>query len=117
MKTLNLRWPIAALLIALSGGCAVSDGGYGYNGGYDSGYGNNVGIGVGYYAPFGGDYGGWGPGYNVAPFRGGDHRGGGFDRRGGQSPQHAFRSAPASHSMPSIPSRGGGGGRGGGHSR
>lgn len=112
MKSLNLRWPVAVLLIAISGGCAVSDGGYGY----DGGYGSNVGIGVGYYEPFGGDYGGWGPGYNVAPFRGGDHRDGGFDRRGGQSPQHAFRSAPASHSMPSIPSRGGGG-RGGGRSR
>lgn len=113
MKPFNLRLPVAVLLIAISSGCAVGDGGYGYDGGYSS----NVGIGVGYYEPFGGDYGGWGAGYNVGPFRGGDRRTGGFDRRGGQSPQHAFRSAPASHSMPSIPSRGGGGRSGGGRSR
>ena len=31
-------------------------------------------IGAGYYEPSGVDYGGWGPGYHVAPFRGGDHR-------------------------------------------
>ncbi|MFJ2990839.1 hypothetical protein ACIPF8_23540 [Collimonas sp. NPDC087041] len=95
------------IFAALTAGCAVSDGGYG---GY--GYSGGVGVGLDYYEPFGGDYGGWGPGYQVGPFRGGgDHRGG-----GGRGGQHAFRSAPASHSMPSIPSRGGGGG-GGGHSR
>lgn len=110
MKSLNLRWPAAALLVAMSGGCAVSDGGYGY----DGGYGNNVGIGAGYYQPFDGNYGGWEPGYNVGPFRGGERRGGDVDRRGGQPPQRAFRSAPASHPMPSIPAHGGDGARGGG---
>jgi hypothetical protein len=48
---------------------------------------------VDYYEPYGAVYGGWGPGYHVAPFRGGAHRGAG----GGGT--HAYRSAPASHSM------------------
>jgi hypothetical protein len=55
-----------------------------------------------YYEPSGIDYGGWGHGYQVAPFRGGDHRPTGG---GGHASAHAYRSAPASHSMPSMPSR------------
>ena len=100
MKTLFLRWSAIALVIglfaALSAGCAVTADGYGY--GYDSG----VGIGLDYYEPYGADYGGWGPGYRVAPFRGGDHR---PERAGSPARQHAYRAAPAARAMPSIPSR------------
>ena len=88
------------VLIAVASGCAVTDGGYGYEGG---------GLGVGYYEPYGAVYGGWAPGYQVAPFRGGDMRG----RGGGGGGQHAFRPAGVSRSMPSIPS----GSRSGGHGR
>jgi hypothetical protein len=76
-------------------------------------YGDGVGVDLDYYQPYGyyGGYdGGWEPGYVVGPVRGGDHRfdhGGGHD--GGRT--HAFRPAPASRPMPSIPT----GGRGGGH--
>lgn len=97
-----LRWSagvvLAGLFMLLSSGCAVYGGGYGYE--------SNVGI--DYYEPFGVDYGGWGPGYRVAPF----HDGGGhFDRRGGVGRTHSFRSPPASRGMPSIPHQG----RSGGH--
>ena len=85
------------VLIAVACGCAVTDGGYGYEGG---------GLGVGYYEPYGAVYGGWAPNYQVAPFRGGDRRGGGVG-------QHAFRPADGSRGMPSIPS----GSRSGGHGR
>jgi hypothetical protein len=86
---------IIALAAVLVAGCVVG-GGYGYDG--------DVGLGVDYYEPYGGVYGGWGPGYNVAPFRGGDHR-----AVGGA---HAFRPAPAGRAIPSIPSGGrSGGGR------
>jgi hypothetical protein len=92
-----LRWLAIAFVIGLftvlSPGCAVYGGGYGYDGG--------VGIGLDYYEPYGA-YGGWGPGYYVGPFRDGAHR---LDRGGGHPPPHAYRSAPASHPMPSIPSR------------
>ncbi len=100
MKTSFLHWSAIALVIglfaALSSGCAVVPEGYGY--GYDSG----VGIGFDYYEPFGADYGGWAPGYRVAPFRGGDHR---PQQAGNPARQHAYRGAPAAHAMPSIPSR------------
>jgi hypothetical protein len=43
----------------------------------------------------------------VAPFRGGGER---REDRGGGGRGHAFRPAPASHSVPSIPSRGRSGG-------
>jgi hypothetical protein len=101
MSTSLLRYSALALAIglaaALSSGCVV--GGYGYDGN----------VGVGYYEPFDADYGGWGPGYQVGPYRdGGDHRG------GRQGDAHAYRSAPVSRSMPSIPSGGGGHAGGGG---
>ena len=97
MKSSARRCTAATLAIALfaslSSGCVVSGGGYGYDG--------NVGVGLGYYEPAGVEYGGWGRGYRVAPFRGGgDHR---TDRD--DSHAHVYRSAPASHSAPSIPSR------------
>jgi len=85
-----LRWSALACVIGLVAvlvGCVVGGGGYVYDGGA---------IGADYYEPYGAIYGAWGPGFNVAPFRGGDRRSAGG--------AHAFRSAPASRPMPSIPS-------------
>jgi hypothetical protein len=96
MSTLLSRWSalvcVVGTLAVMSSGCEVVGGGYGYD---------NGGIGAAYYAPYGMDYGGWGPGYQVAPVRGGYNRPGGD---GGNSGPHAYRAAPASHAMPSIPS-------------
>jgi hypothetical protein len=120
MNTQSLRHPAirfaaCALAIGLSAalpsGC-VATGGYGYDDGGS--------VGVGYYEPYGADYGGWGSGYRVGPYRGGggdrgggDRGGGdrgGGDRGGGHDSGHAYRAAPASRSMPSIPSHSRGGG-------
>ena len=94
----GLRWFALAFVLCtltvLLFGCLLPVPGGEY--GYDDG-----GIGGAYYEPFGFDYGGWGPGYQVAPYRGGDHR---PASGGGHASAHAYRSAPASHSMPSIPS-------------
>ena len=94
-----LRWLALAFVLCtlkfLLYGCIFPGGGYGYDG-YNDG-----GIGAAYYEPFGFDYGGWGPGYQVAPYRGGDHR---PVSVGTHASARAYRSAPASHSMPSIPS-------------
>lgn len=101
------RWSVTALAIGLvallSFGCVVAGGGYG-----DAGYG------LGYYQPYGVPVGGWGADYHVAPYREGEHR---RDEGGGRPAAHAYRPAPASRAMPSIPShpRTGGGDRGGGH--
>ena len=82
---------LAMLLCA----CVVSDGGYGYGG---------TSVGVDYYAPYGGYYGGWGPGYQIAPYRNGGDR---FrdNHRNFPARSHTYRSPPASHPMPSIPGR------------
>jgi hypothetical protein len=100
MRSSKWRWQAATfaigLVASLSSGCVVGGGGYGYDG--------NVGVGLGYYEPAGVEYGGWGRGYRVAPFRGGEDR---SDRR--DSHAHVYRSAPATHSRPSIPSRSRGG--------
>jgi hypothetical protein len=107
VNTLLARWSalawVVGTLTVLSAGCAVVGGGYGYDGG---------GIGAAYYEPYGIDVGGWGGGYQVAPYRGGGH---GWTGGGGQ---HAYRSAPASRAMPSLPSgsRSGGGRSGGSRS-
>ncbi len=102
MNTLSGPRPAIVCMIALLALLASACAGPGY--GYDEG----VGIGAGYYEPYGYDYGGWGPGYAVGPYRGGH----GPDRGGGGRPGHAYRSAPASRSAPSIPSGGrSGGGR------
>jgi hypothetical protein len=97
MNTSLLRGSAIAIAIGsftiLLSSCIVPGGGYGYGGG-------GVDIGLDYYEPYGGVYGGWGPGYRVAPFRGGDQR----RDVGGGRPTHAYRPAPASHSLPSIPS-------------
>jgi hypothetical protein len=102
VNNLSLRWlAIAFVLVTLAvlpAGCVVS-GGFGYD--------NSGGVGVAYYEPVGVYYGGWGPDYRVAPFRGGDRR---LIREGGRGSSHAYRSAPASRSMPSLPSRSGSGG-------
>jgi hypothetical protein len=101
MNNLLLRWLVLAIgigaLTILLASCILPADGPGY---YDGG-----GYGAAYYEPYGVDYGGWGPGYQVAPFRGGGHRPTGG---GGRSSTHAFRSAPASRSMPSLPSHSGG---------
>jgi hypothetical protein len=82
------------LVTALTSSCAVGVAGYG------DGYDNPVDIGVDYYMPFGVEYGGWGPGYRVGPYRDGDRQ---LDR-GGHAPR-AYRPAAPAHSVPSIPSR------------
>ena len=104
LRGVGIRGMLAAAVFAVSlSGCVAYGGGYGY--GYD---GPAVGVGLDYGEPYG-DYGGWGPGYRVGPYRGaGDNRGGG----GGGG--HHFRQAPAGHAMPSMP-HGGGGHGGGGH--
>ena len=110
MKISRLRWSAVAtaagLFSVILAGCVVPVGG-----GYEEG-GVGIGLGVDYYEPFGAVYGGWGPGYRVAPFRGGGER---REERGGRGREasHAFRPAPASHAMPSIPSHARSGGSGG----
>lgn len=107
MKTTFLRcffFALSALTWSfLSAGCVMSDGGYGYDDGVvGADYYDSVGIGV--------DVGGWGPGYHVAPYRGG-HRPEGGEHRPGGAAGHAYRSAPASRSMPSLPHGNSGGSR------
>ncbi len=101
MRILLLRLAFvftACTLTVLLPGC-VSTGGVYYEG-------------EDYYEPYGFDYGGWGPNYYVVPFHdrdhdhererlhGGDHR---PTTEGGRG--RAYRSAPASRPIPSIPSR------------
>jgi hypothetical protein len=95
MKLLRgwLAVALAAALLTVLQGCVVGGGGY-----YDDGA--EVSYGADFYEPYGYDYGGWGPGYRVGPFRGGDHR---PDRGGGRGAP-AYRPAAPSRSMPSIPS-------------
>jgi len=96
MNIFFLRWSALAIevgmLTVLSAGCVLS-GGVGYD---DGGV-----VGAAYYEPAGVVYGGWGPGYRVAPYRGDGHRTTG---EGGRAPVHAYRPAPASRTMPSLPS-------------
>ena len=86
---------------AILASCTVGVGGGGY---YGDGY-AGVGYVGDYYEPYGYDYGGWGAGYRVGPYRDHDHRG----DRGNPGP-HSYRPAPTSHATPSIPrgSRSGG---------
>ena len=102
LRCLVLAFGVGALMVLIAC-CILPDGGIGCD--------DSACIGAVYYEPSGGYYGGWGPGYQVAPFRGGGHRQTGG---GGRASAPAYISAPASRSMPSLPSRGGGGG-GGGH--
>ena len=83
---------LSALGLAALASCAVE--GVGVDGSVGVGY-----VG-GYYEPYGYDYGGWGPGYVVGPYRGGH---GGWNRGRGHAP--AYRPAPRGHAMPSLPGR------------
>jgi hypothetical protein len=84
---------VIGLFTVLASGCVGPGGGYG----------DGVAFGADYYEPAGIAYGGWGPGYGVAPYRGGDHR---FSGGGGRGPvTHAYRPAAASRPAPSLPSR------------
>ena len=106
MRTLLHRGSAVAfgtiLLAAALSGCAVSDGAYapGFDDSYDYG-GVGVGIGFDYYEPYGAYYGGWGPSYHVAPYRGSEPH---WDRGAARGSPHPYRSAPESRPMPSIPS-------------
>jgi hypothetical protein len=121
MSPLLSRRPLTALAIGLfavlPAGCVA--GGYGY--GYDAApaYGLDYYGGSSYVA----NYGGWRSGYQVAPYHTGGYQP--VYNRGAAPAAHAYRSAPASRPMPSIPtaSRGPAGGHpsgghagGGGHS-
>ena len=107
LRCLAIEFVVCALTGLLSG-CVVAPGGY-----YDDG-----GIGAAYYDPPDVVYGGWGSSYHVAPYRDGDHRDHRATSVGGHASPRAFRSAPTSHSVPSIPSqpRSGGSRSGGSHS-
>jgi hypothetical protein len=80
---------LASLLACVGGGVAYEGGGYG----------------VDYYEPSGYVYGDWGPGYNVGPFRHGDHRPASRPAPGPASRPRPYHPAAAGRSMPSIPSR------------
>ena len=110
-----LRSAAIALAAVLAQSCVVAPGPVGYEA-------VAPGYGADYYEPPVA-YGGWGVGFDVAPYRRGDRehhpefrereREGRDDRGGGR----AFRAAPAGRPVPTIPpgARGGGGGpRGGG---
>lgn len=97
---------ILGSLTLVSAGCAVS--------GHGGGEGGDA-FDAGYYGSSGYDYGGWGNGYYVGPYREG-YRGGGF---GGGRGIAGGRGMGGGHVMPSMPSGGGfgsghGGGMGGG---
>lgn len=85
MNIIPRRWKVRALGLALLTvlyACTVTPGGY---------------VG-GVYERSGSDYGGWGPGYYVAPPRHGE-------RRPEHSAPRAYRPAPRSRPAPSIPTR------------
>jgi hypothetical protein len=129
MSAARKRW--AALgLAALAQACVVAPGEVGVVGVAEPGYG------AGYYEPPAAVYGGWGVGFDVAPYGRGDreHRPefrGDRGDRGGRAPAAVgFRPAPAGRPIPTIPTgprggapargggaapHGGGGGGGGGH--
>ncbi|HWA79683.1 MAG TPA: hypothetical protein VG848_05155 [Acetobacteraceae bacterium] len=94
MNAIFFRWPFTLMtiglfaLLMLMAGCVVPGGGYGYD--------------LGYYEPAGINYGGWSTGYDVGPVWGRDVHG---YYGGGHPPPRAYRPAPASHPVPSIPSR------------
>jgi len=86
---------LSCLFAVLASGCVGPAGG-----GYET-----AGYGTYYEQPYGAYYGGWSPGYYVAPpvvvERVHDDR---FHGRPGPSPR-AFHAPPASHPIPSIPSQ------------
>jgi hypothetical protein len=116
MSDPRLRWAGIGLAALLAHGCVVAgppEVGVGVEAAGPPDYGPD------YYEPPA-VYGGWGVGFDVAPYRGGRvyHP---VAHDGGHPAPHAFRAAPAGR-IPSIPSGprggsargGGGGGRGGG---
>ena len=107
LRSLTLAFVVCTATVLLSGCIGLNGGGY-----YDDGF-----IGPGYYEPSGVVYGGWESGYHVAPYRGGDHRDNRPTSGGGHASSRAYRSAPASHSAPSIPSQPRSGGSHSGGSR
>lgn len=90
MNVTTRRWKadvLGALALMLLSACLAGDGGYVVGGVYeDPGY----------------EYGGWGHGYHVAPYRGGDR--GERSHPSGSSP-HAYRAPSPSRPTPSLPSR------------
>jgi hypothetical protein len=96
MSIPSLRWSVSALMVGLfvsfAIGCVVRGGGYG--GGVD------VVGGLDYYEPYGVEYGGWGPGYQVGPVRGDDRR---HAVSGGRSAAHAPGMSSGSRAPPPIP--------------
>lgn len=101
MKTLVNRRSLRGLMVASFAAVAACVAA----GGYDRGA--SVGYGVDFYEPYGYDYGGWGPGYRVGPPRRESDRGGRGEARGRDeghaAPHPAYRPAPPSRSMPSLP--------------
>ncbi len=96
MSTSHLRClalcSVACTLTLLLTGCVLTGGGY-YEG---------EDIGAAYYEPYGVVY-DWGPRYHVAPYRG-DHHPSEGGREFGRESKRAYRPAPASRPVPSIPS-------------
>ncbi len=90
--TLSLAFVfVACMFVLLLFGCVATGGAY-YEGGD-------------YYEPYGYDYGGWGPDYYVVPFHEEHHHGDEQHHVEGRHDERSYRSAPASRSIPSIPSR------------
>jgi hypothetical protein len=100
MKITFRRWSTGALaagLLAFLAGCVATVGGY------DSMEGS---YGVGYYEPYGHVYGAWPSSYHVAPPRRDRDRDAQIrsPREGSRSPRPAYRPAPPSRGLPSLPS-------------
>ena len=95
LRSLTLAFVVCTATVLLSGCIGLNGGGY-----YDDGF-----IGPGYYEPSGVVYGGWESGYHVAPYRGGDHRDYRPTSDRGHESARTYRAAPASRSVPSIPSQ------------
>ncbi len=104
---------VAIGLLGTLGGCVASNGGYVAYGGAAPGPGYYEGLDADYYEPYGFYGGGWGAGYDVAPF---GHEGHRFDRGRYEHAgfgRHAYHSAPFGHRMPSLAGHGHGGHMGG----
>lgn len=85
---------LAAGVLTVLSGCVASSGGY---------VGTADVYGADYYEPYGYNYGGLGPGYHVAPPRDRDDRR--SNRAENRPAQAAYRPAPPSRPVPSIPNR------------
>jgi hypothetical protein len=96
-------WTLKDLRIGNADYAQASFNGVGGDADGDS-YDGGVRLGIDYYEPFGVDHGGCGLVYRVGPYRDGGPGGG-----GGHALPHAYRSAPAVHSLPSIAGRSRGG--------